>query len=168
MNARTKTALCAVAKAVTLHDAVFAHDCHLGPSGNRPSAPSSSTSPASSLSSPSWPSDHSSPASWTSPPSATAAAHPPRAGVRSRPAGPRWTPAVSKDPYALDKSLRSDEDPEPSGGIVRTTGSRVSEHTSEGIGVQCMEDRWAAPCRLRLSTRRTIGRIMHANSCCCC
>lgn len=66
----------------------------------------------------------------------------------------RRTPAASsKDTYAFDKSLRSDEDPESrsggggvamvegggENGIVRTTEFRLSEHTSE-IGVRCVEE----------------------------
>ena len=74
-------------------------------------------------------------------------------GKRSVQHDPRWTPAVSKDTYAFDKSLRSDEDSEPSSGgiatvgengIVRTTEFRLSEHTSE-IGVQCMDNLWPLP-----------------------
>ena len=67
--------------------------------------------------------------------------------------GLRWTPAASKDSYAPEKSLKSD-DPEQTSiplkenEIVRTTEFRLSEHTSEHTsegGEQRVGDCWPLP-----------------------
>ncbi len=70
-------------------------------------------------------------------------------GKRSVKHSPRWTPAVSRDMYPLDKSLKSDESeqttiPMNENEIVRTTEFRLSEHTSEN-GDQHMGDYWPLP-----------------------
>ena len=70
-------------------------------------------------------------------------------GKRSVKPSPHWTPAVSGDIYALDKSLKS-EDPEQgtialnNNEIIRTTEFRLSEHTSEN-GDRIKGDYWPLP-----------------------
>ena len=78
-----------------------------------------------------------------------AATSPGGSGKRSVKHSPRWTPAVSGDTEALNKSLKS-EDPERTAiplkdnEIVRTTEFRLSEHTSES-GDQRTGDYWPLP-----------------------
>lgn len=70
-------------------------------------------------------------------------------GKRSVKHSPRWSPAVSRDIYALDTSLKSEDLEQGSmpfneNEIVRTTEFRLSEHNSES-GEQRMGDYWPLP-----------------------
>lgn len=160
MNARTKTALCvviglgsltaacAVAKAVTLQDGVFAYDFTWG---LWKPAVCTIVEHLAGLTLVSLPALR---PFFTRVLDVAAIRGGGSSGRRSsappHQRGPRrTTPAVSNDTYAFEKSLRSDEDPEPTSGggiamggengIVRTTEFRLSEHTSE-IGVRCLEE----------------------------